>query len=41
MDSAVLEASPGAERILALLEQRGWKGWTRIERVPADRLDVL
>ncbi|RZT17426.1 DNA-binding transcriptional MerR regulator [Kribbella sp. VKM Ac-2569] len=38
MDSAMLEAAPGAERILALLEERGWKGWTRIERVPLDRL---
>ncbi|GAB2648317.1 MerR family transcriptional regulator [Kribbella swartbergensis] len=41
MDAAVLESSPGAERILALLEERGWKGWTRIERVPTDRLDEL
>ncbi|MET9311872.1 MerR family transcriptional regulator [Kribbella sp. NPDC003505] len=41
MDSAVLEASPGAERVLALLEERGWKGWTRIERVPAGRVDEL
>ncbi|MGW6200792.1 MerR family DNA-binding transcriptional regulator [Kribbella sp. NPDC055110] len=41
MDSAVLEASPGAERVLALLEERGWKGWTRIERVPIERLNAL
>ncbi|MEV6271508.1 MerR family transcriptional regulator [Kribbella sp. NPDC051936] len=41
MDTAVLEASPGAERVLALLEERGWKGWTRIERVPAGRVDEL
>ena len=41
MDTAVLEASPGAERVLALLEERGWKGWTRIERVPTERLDEL
>jgi ABC-type dipeptide/oligopeptide/nickel transport system ATPase subunit len=40
-DAAVLEASAGAERILALLEERGWKGWTRIERIPADRVDAL
>jgi len=41
MDAAVLDFSPGAERIMALLEDRGWKGWTRIERIPADRLDQL
>jgi DNA-binding transcriptional MerR regulator len=37
MDSVMVEFSPGAERVLAILEERGWKGWTRIERVPADR----
>jgi DNA-binding transcriptional MerR regulator len=26
--------SPGGRRIIALLEERGWKGWTRIEQVP-------
>ncbi|WP_410792294.1 MerR family transcriptional regulator [Kribbella sp. C-35] len=36
MDTAILETSPGAERLLALLEERGWKGWTRIEQVPAN-----
>jgi DNA-binding transcriptional MerR regulator len=41
MDSAMLEAAPGAQRILALLEERGWKGWTRIERVPIERLSAL
>lgn len=35
LDSAMLESTPGAERILRLLEERGWKGWTRIERIPA------
>lgn len=39
LDSAMAESSPGAERVLALLEERGWRGWTRIERVPADRLN--
>ncbi|MFJ8791639.1 MerR family transcriptional regulator [Streptomyces sp. NPDC102462] len=38
MDSAVLQSAPGAARLLAILEERGWRGWTRIERVPADRL---
>ncbi|MET9684938.1 MerR family transcriptional regulator [Streptomyces coeruleorubidus] len=39
LDSTMAESSPGAERVVAILEERGWKGWTRIERVPADRLD--
>lgn len=38
MDTAMLEAAPEAQRILTLLEERGWKGWTRIEQVPVDRL---
>ncbi|MCX5416209.1 MerR family transcriptional regulator [Streptomyces sp. NBC_00059] len=38
MDSSMLESAPGAELVLAILKERGWKGWTRIERVPADRL---
>ncbi|WP_433516542.1 MerR family transcriptional regulator [Nonomuraea sp. CA-143628] len=40
MDSAMVESSPGAARILAILEERGWRGWTRIERVPAGRLNA-
>ncbi|WP_255953640.1 MerR family transcriptional regulator [Streptomyces odontomachi] len=40
LDSVMVESAPGAERLLAILEERGWKGWTRIERVPADRLDT-
>ncbi|MFF0339972.1 MerR family transcriptional regulator [Kribbella sp. NPDC004875] len=35
LDAAMLESTPNAERLLAILEQRGWKGWTRIERAPA------
>ncbi|WP_433359862.1 MerR family transcriptional regulator [Actinoplanes sp. CA-142083] len=38
MDTTMLESSPGAKRLMAILEERGWKGWTRIEQVPADRL---
>ncbi|MFJ8827976.1 MerR family transcriptional regulator [Streptomyces sp. NPDC102467] len=38
LDSTMAESSPGAARLLAILEERGWRGWTRIERVPADRL---
>ncbi|MHC3469517.1 MerR family transcriptional regulator [Streptomyces sp. 7R007] len=40
LDSAMVESSPGARRVVAILEERGWKGWTRIERVPSDRLDT-
>ncbi|MEV6171048.1 MerR family transcriptional regulator [Streptomyces sp. NPDC051954] len=40
LDSTMVESSPGAARLLAILEERGWKGWTRIERVPADRLNT-
>ena len=37
LDATAVESSPVAERLLELLEERGWKGWTRIERVPADK----
>lgn len=37
MDTTMIESSPGAARVVAILEERGWKGWTRIEQVPADR----
>jgi DNA-binding transcriptional MerR regulator len=39
LDSMV-KSSPGARRLLAILEGRGWRGWTRIEQVPADRLNT-
>jgi DNA-binding transcriptional MerR regulator len=35
---ALVESTPPGQRVVAILEERGWKGWTRIERVPADRL---
>ncbi|MFJ7099244.1 MerR family transcriptional regulator, partial [Streptomyces mirabilis] len=40
LDSTMLESAPGAELVLAILKERGWSGWTRIERVPADRLNT-
>jgi DNA-binding transcriptional MerR regulator len=40
MDSILFEFAPNAARVVAILEERGWKGWTRIERVPADRLNA-
>ncbi|MFF5305859.1 MerR family transcriptional regulator [Streptomyces sp. NPDC013161] len=38
MDSTMLESAPGAELVLAILQERGWRGWTRVERVTTDRL---
>lgn len=38
LDASTVAASPVAEQLIAILEERGWKGWTRIERVPADRI---
>ncbi|MFJ2648804.1 MerR family transcriptional regulator [Streptomyces sp. NPDC087420] len=40
LDTTVVESSPSAARLLAILEERGWRGWTRIEHVPADRLNT-
>ncbi|MFE1928125.1 MerR family transcriptional regulator [Streptomyces asoensis] len=40
LDSTMAESSPHAAGLLATLEERGWSGWTRIDRVPADRLDT-
>ena len=33
LDSVFLANAPFAPRLLALLEARGWRGWTRIERI--------
>jgi DNA-binding transcriptional MerR regulator len=32
LDTAFLESFPSAPRLLALLEERGWTGWTNIRR---------
>ncbi|MEV6283628.1 MerR family transcriptional regulator [Kribbella sp. NPDC051770] len=34
LDTTMLESSPLAARLLEILAERGWKGWTRVERVP-------
>lgn len=34
LDATTVESSPVAKRLLQILNDRGWKGWTRIERVP-------
>ena len=33
LDSIFLDSVPMARRLLTLLEQRGWTGWTRLERI--------
>ncbi len=33
LDSVFLDMVPIAHQLLGLLEQRGWRGWTRLERV--------
>ncbi|NAZ76529.1 MerR family DNA-binding transcriptional regulator [Kineococcus sp. T13] len=35
LDAAAAQVSPAAQRLLVLLEERGWKGITRAERVRA------
>ena len=37
LDSTAVESSPAAERLREILEERGWKGWIRTERVSDDR----
>jgi DNA-binding transcriptional MerR regulator len=37
LDATAIDSSPLAERLLEILQERGWRGWTRIERVPAER----
>jgi hypothetical protein len=31
---AMVVSTPGGERVVAILAERGWEGWIRIERVP-------
>ena len=33
LDAAFIESFPCAPRLLALLEERGWTGWTNIRRI--------
>jgi DNA-binding transcriptional MerR regulator len=35
LDAAAAQTSPAARRLLTLLQERGWKGLTRVERIPA------
>lgn len=38
LDATMAESTPVARRLLAILEQRGWRGWTQLERVPEGRI---
>lgn len=33
LDQVFLDAAPYARRLLVLLEERGWTGWTKLERI--------
>ena len=33
LDAAFIDSFPGAQRMLTLLEERGWTGWTNIRRL--------
>ena len=37
LDSVFLDSVPIAPRLLKLLEERGWRGWTKLERMDAGR----
>jgi DNA-binding transcriptional MerR regulator len=37
LDAAFVEFFPWGRRLLSILEQRGWTGWTNIRRINADR----
>ena len=32
LDSVFLDSMPIARRLMGLLEERGWRGWTKLER---------
>lgn len=34
LDALAIESDPRIQRLLELLRQRGWTGWTRLERMP-------
>ncbi|WP_045878405.1 MerR family transcriptional regulator [Pseudofrankia sp. DC12] len=35
LDSVFLDSLPIARRLMRLLEERGWRGWTKLERIPS------
>jgi hypothetical protein len=36
LDSVFLDSVPIARRLLERLEERGWRGWTKFERIPQE-----
>ena len=36
LDALVVESSPQGERLMELMRERGWSGWTRLERVDSE-----
>jgi hypothetical protein len=38
LDAAMTESAPVARQLLAILEQRGWRGWNRLDRIPEGRI---
>lgn len=34
LDATTIASAPAAQQLMALLEERGWKGWNRIQRLP-------
>ena len=40
LDSVFLDSMPIGHRLIELLEERGWRGWTKLERIhPIERSD--
>ncbi len=37
LDSVVLNSVPITRRLMVLLEERGWRGWTNLERISPSR----
>ncbi|WP_280387325.1 hypothetical protein [Nocardia wallacei] len=37
LDAVVFDTAPPARRLAELLRERGWAGWTELERVPPQR----
>lgn len=40
LDATMAESAPAARRLVELMEERGWKGWIRFERVRTDKLEA-
>jgi hypothetical protein len=36
LDSVFVESLPTARRLMDLLEERGWSGWTNVRRIEND-----